>query len=88
MRQKLVQKGRTPMVLQIRLRRTWLLALYLVSLIVFSSMVTAKDLPPIECPLRKAGTHTEPKAQVETTFGGCPLRKLCSRNLLLKGELV
>ncbi len=68
MRQKLIQKGRTPMVLQIRLRRTWLLALYLVSLIVFSSMVTAEDLPPIECPLRKAGidkTKLKPFEEVE-----------------------
>ena len=68
MPQKLIQKGRTPMVLHIRLRRTWLLALYLVSISVCSSTVTADDLPPIECPLRKAGidkTKLKPFEEVE-----------------------
>ena len=44
MRQKLIQKGRTPIVLHIRLRRTWLLAFYLVSISVCPSTVTADDL--------------------------------------------
>jgi SAM-dependent methyltransferase len=56
------------MVSQIRIRRTWLSALYIMSLIVFSGMVIAEDLPPIECPLRKAGidkTKLRPFEEVE-----------------------
>jgi ubiquinone/menaquinone biosynthesis C-methylase UbiE len=50
------------------LRRTWLLALYLVSVGMYSGTVNAEDLPPIECPLRKAGidkTKLKPFEEVE-----------------------
>ena len=60
------------MVSTIRTRRIWragrLLAVYLVPLAVCSSMVTAEDLPPIECPLSKAGidkTKLKPFEEVE-----------------------
>ena len=45
-----------------------LLAPYLGSVIVWSNMVAAEDLPPIECPLRKAGidkTKLKPFEEVE-----------------------
>jgi hypothetical protein len=44
------------------------LALFLGSVIVWSNGVTAEDLPPIECPLRKAGidkTKLKPFEEVE-----------------------
>jgi SAM-dependent methyltransferase len=53
------------MVSQIRMR---LSALHIMSLMVFSGMVIAEDLPPIECPLRKAGidkTKLRPFEEVE-----------------------
>ena len=60
------------MVSTVRRRRTWragmLLALYLGSVIVWSNIVAAEDLPPIECPLSKAGidkTKLKPFEEVE-----------------------